>query len=317
MAETSFPVANGTGVTDATYERLMGPTMGSGRYAFDPNSAMLDGALIYADNSGRQVKALANQAAIVRGFRWESGTTPPAVALDANTSGNPRIDLIVLRLERTTFTVRLGKTTGTPASVPSAPAPVQDTGSTGVWELPLAQVKVTSSGVTGQPSILAADVTPLSWWISPPDLVSKVNQSPPIVPGTWLHQSDTGKTFRAVGSSWALTGEQGAWTRITTAGGWTNDNNFAIRVNGWTHFQSYTMLNTASAKAPDTDITVCTLPVEFRPRFTFYCPVSMTPGQSGFGLINSTTGVVSVVNYPQSFPVGGRLVMGPIAYPSS
>lgn len=307
MAETSFPVAGGAGVTDATYERLMGPITGSGRYNFDLTSGQVGSPLIFADNSGRQIKAFANQSAIVRGFRWESGTTPPVVALDANTSGNPRLDLIVLRLDRSNFTVRLGKTNGTPAAVPAAPAPIQDTGSSGKWELPVATVRVASSGTSGQPSIQSTDVNPVDWWIGPPSYLSQVGQSPPVSPGAMLHQYDTGRFYRGVGSSWVLTGEMGAWTKLTVAGGWTNDNVYAKRVNGMTHFQAFLILS-GSNKTAGTDLTVCTLPATFRPAHSdIALPSWMTPNQAALSYVDAGTGLVRVSNYGQTFPQGGTV----------
>lgn len=315
MAEISFPVAGGAGVIEATYERLMGPLLGSGRVAFLPTSGQLETPLIFADNSGRQVKAYANQAAILRGFRWESGSTPPVLALDANTSGNPRIDLIVLRLNRTTWTVRLGKTNGTPAAVPNAPAAIQDTGSDGVWELPVATVRVVSSGTNGQPFIQAIDVVAKDWWLAPPAIVTASDQMPPASHGQVVHQYDTGKTFRAIGSSYVLQGEAGAWTKLTSAGGWTGDELYGQRVNGLTYFQAHSTLNVTS-RQPNTDMLVCTLPATFRPLHDLNFSVLMSPSQMGAGNIDAATGKVSITTYPDLFPNGGRITIGPLTWPN-
>ena len=318
MAETSFPVAGGAGVTDAAYERLMGPITGSGRYAFNPTAAAFTTPLIFADNSGRQVKAYANQSAIVRGFRWESGTTPPVVSLDANTSGNPRIDLIVLRLDRSNFTVRLGKTKGTPAAVPAAPAAVQDTGTSGVWELPLATVKVASNGTTGQPFIQAVDVTPVDWWIAPPGIVLRNGSGiPTTMPaGTMAYRMDNGSTYVTNGTSYSLIGEDGALTKITASGGWTSDSIYARRTNGWTYLQAQVVLNVAD-RAPSTDLAVCVLPAAFRPQNDMWLTVGMSPGQMGFGYITASTGQVSITAYANTFPKGGRAIIHPISYPNA
>lgn len=314
MAESSFPVAGGAGVTDAAYERLMGPITGSGRYNFNPTSGQLSTPLIFADNSGRQVKAYANQSAIVRGFRWESGTTPPVVSLDANTSGNPRLDLIVLRLDRSNFTVRLGKTRGTPASVPAPPAAIQDAGSTGAYELPLATVRVNSSGTTGLPSIQSGDVTALDWWLAPPGAVTKTGQNPPATHGMLLHHYDTGRSYRAVGSSWVLFGEAGAWTKLQPTAGWTSDNIYAQRVNGLVYFQAYITLN-ISDRAPHTDMSVCVLPAAFRPLHDIAVPAWMSPSQAGLVNISASTGSVTVRSYAQVFPNGGTLAISPVTWP--
>ncbi len=316
MAETSFPIAGGAGVTDAAYERLLGPVTGAGRYGFGLTASQLSAPLIFGDNSGRQVKALANQAAIVRGFRWESGTTPPVVALDANTSGNPRLDLIVLRLNRSDFTVRLGKTNGTPATVPAAPNPVQDAGSTGVWELPLATVRVSSSGTTGQPFIQTTGVTPTDHWGTAPGVLLRDGSNiPTTAPGTPLYRVDNGRSYRSNGSGYTLLGEDGAYTKITAAGGWTSDFLYAQRRNGWTYFQGTLILNVAD-RAAGTALVVCTLPAGFRPEHDMYLNVGMSPAQLGWAYITASTGTVIVTSYSSTFPNGGRVVLGPVTYPS-
>lgn len=307
MAETSFPVAGGAGVTDAAYERLMGPITGSGRYAFSPTSGQLSTPLVFADNTGRQVKAYANQSAIVRGFRWESGTTPVALALDANTSGNPRLDLIVLRLDRSTFTVRLGKTNGAPASVPAAPAAIQDSGSSGVYELPVATVRVVSSGTSGLPSILAADVTAVDWWLAPHAVVTRSGQFPPASHGMLMHQYDTGRMFRAVGSNWVAAGEVGAWTKVGVNSSWSNDIVYAQRINGFVHFQMYLTWN-GSARAPNADTNVCTLPTTFRPAQNIVIPCWLTPTQIGLYEVIASSGIVVLRTFGSTFPTGGALV---------
>jgi hypothetical protein len=313
VAETSFPVAGGAGVTDAAYERLMGPITGVGRYNFGPTPGQLNTPLIFADNTGRQVKAYANQSAIIRGFRWESGTTPPVVALDANTSGNPRLDLIVLRLDRSNFTVRLGKTNGTPASVPAAPAAIQDAGSTGVWEMPVATVRVTSSGTTGQPFIQAADVTPVDWWLAPHPISTKQGQSPTAVHGQLMHHYDTGRSYRGVGTNWVLFGEAGTWTKIGASGGWNSDNIFAQRTNGLVYFQASVV--SGAERAAGTDVNICVLPSGFAPQHDLNAICWMSPNQIGLISVAASSGLVTVTSYGATFPSGGRLVIPPLTWP--
>jgi hypothetical protein len=256
VAETSFPVAGGAGVTDAAYERLMGPIMGAGRYGFSPSNATLTGPLIYADASGRQVKAYANQSAIIRGFRWESGSTPPTIALDANTSGNPRQDLIVLRLTRSTYTVRLAKINGTPAS------------------------------------------------------------SPAVTHGQLVFRPDTGQMFQANGTTLNLLGERGARTKLDAASIWTTDNVFCQRVNGFVFFQALAYSNTGS-KPAGTDLTLCTIPLSFRPANDIGWVGYMDPGQACEGLIVANTGQVLIRDYGQTFPAGGMLNIAPMTWPTA
>jgi hypothetical protein len=319
VAETSFPLADGSGVTDASYERLMGPITGNGRYTYDPTPSNYSVKLVYADGTGRQVKMLANQAAILHGFRWESGTTVPVIALDANTSGNPRLDLIVLRLDRSTFQVRLAKITGTPAAVPNLPNPIQDVGTTGVYDIPLASVKVTSSGSGGQPIIQAADVTSLEYWRAPSGVVARNAANIPAVisHGQLVHQIDTGRMYRGVGTSLALVGERGTLTSVVAAAGWSNNNIQLRRVNGWVYFQC-SLVSSAGAKAAGTDILACTIPATFRPDGHDITMVAwMSANQPARVFLNHLTGTVTVWEYPNQFPAGGTLTIHPASWPST
>lgn len=317
MAETSFPTEDGGGVTDAAYEQLMGPVTSSGRVAFSPASSQLTTPLIYADSTGRQVKAYANQAALVRGFRWESGSTPVVIALDANTSGNPRRDLIVLRLNRADYTVRLAKITGTPAATPSPPAPIQDAGTTGVWDLPVADVRVVSSGTTGQPIIAPADVADRAWWIQPPGAMARNGVGPNPTHGQFLHHTDTTRMYRGHGTSWVLAGEREPMTTLTPASGWATADIYGRRVNGWVYFQAQVSSN--NNLAAGTDLLICTLPSIFRPDGVSYIAGVgwMGPNQICRVYINASTGTVQALNYPQTFPAGTVLSVHPMVWPAS
>jgi hypothetical protein len=316
VAETSFPAADGSGVTDAAYERLMGPVIGSGRVGFDPTSSMVTTPLIFADSSGRQVKAYANQSAIVRGFRWESGTTPPVVALDANTSGNPRLDLIVLRLNRSTYQVRLTKITGTPAASPVAPSPIQDTGTTGSWDLPLARARVTSSGTTGQPLIAAADITAVDYWIAPPGLIAPSGRVYSVPDGLMVLQPDSKRLYYGVGGALALVGDPGERFSVASTSAFTNANIVVQRMNGLVWFQAVVSLN-ITARAPGADTLVCALPIAYRPAGDVSFTAFMTPGQIGQGTIAASDGAVTLLNYPETFPNGGLLSISPMTWPSA
>lgn len=75
------------------------------------------------------------------------------LAIAANASGNPRIDLIVLRKDYVAQTVRLAVKQGTPASPPVPQTLTQTAGVT--WEIPIAEVRANNGFVT----IAAADIT--------------------------------------------------------------------------------------------------------------------------------------------------------------
>lgn len=91
-------------------------------------------------------------SALVQGIYYRL-TAAMNLAIAANSSGNPRIDLVVLRVDYAAQTVRLAVKTGTPAASPVRPNLTQSAGVT--WEIALADVAVASGFVV----INAADVT--------------------------------------------------------------------------------------------------------------------------------------------------------------
>ncbi len=143
MAESSWPnPADGRSVDDVQYEKLAAYYGATGGVMGDFSSPQL----IYGDSSGMQIKIAADRHALVRGHVWWSGSTIATKAIASNASGSTRTDLVVLRLDRTTWAVTLVVIAGTPGS--GAPSPTQWTGTTSVWDLPLATVTVTSGAVT-------------------------------------------------------------------------------------------------------------------------------------------------------------------------
>lgn len=315
MAETSFPIAGGGSVTDFAYERLMFTVLGNGRITGSvPSAGDLSNPILYADSTGRQAKIRANTAALIRGFRWESGTEGVVQPLDANTSGQPRLDRFVLRLDRSNFTVRVAVLKGTPAPTPSLATLTQQTGSTGFYEWPLGSVKVASNAGSGLPSIAAGDVTSEEYFLAPRTTVG--HRFPPASPGAIHHDGE--RMYRGVGGLWVPIGESGPWTKITASGGWTNDNIYCKRTNGFTTFQCQVQLNSTAARAANTPTRVCFLPAEFRPTAGATALVAwMSPGQVGRVQVTASTGEVEVTDFPQTFPVGGTLVIQGHSWPAN
>jgi hypothetical protein len=150
VAESSWPSpSNGRVVDDTQFEKIgisLGPAGGVYGDYTSPQ-------LVFADSTGLQVKVGADRYALVRGHTWWSGSSIFTKAIAANSSGSTRIDLVVLRLSRTTWDVNVAIVQGTPGA--GAPNSTKDLGTTGVWELVLAQVSVAS----GTSSITAGNVT--------------------------------------------------------------------------------------------------------------------------------------------------------------
>jgi hypothetical protein len=91
-------------------------------------------------------------AALVNG-RFYENTAANTIAVTANSSGNARIDTMVLRADYVAQTVRLVIKVGTPAVSPARPTLQQDTS---IWEEPLADIAVANGFVT----ISNSNITP-------------------------------------------------------------------------------------------------------------------------------------------------------------
>lgn len=176
MAESSYPTpANGRLITEPQYERLMATIQSSGLIG-----APTLPSLVYADGSGRLVKVRANRGAYVRGRYWDSGNTEFALPIPANTTGAIRRDLIVLRLNRTTWNVTTEVKTGSTVT----PALTQDVGAVGTYEIPLAQVNVPN----GATSLGSGDVVPLAWYLGATPIVCTSTSQPPVTVGGLMLQ---------------------------------------------------------------------------------------------------------------------------------
>lgn len=103
-------------------------------------------------------------AALVQGIAYINTATED-FAIAANSSGNPRIDTIIVRVDYALQTGRLAVLQGTPAASPVAPSLTQTPGV--MWEIPLADIAVADSFV----SISNSNITPRYEWVNAPPAV--------------------------------------------------------------------------------------------------------------------------------------------------
>ncbi|MFD9212099.1 hypothetical protein ACFVY9_03065 [Streptomyces sp. NPDC059544] len=143
---------------------------------------------------GLTVAVRAGVYASLRGHAWSSGTEGDVLPVAANSSGQTRVDRVVLRLTRADWTVRAVVKTGTPGG--GAPSLSQATGDTGTYEIPLAEVSVLS----GANSVT---VTRKELWVGTRirPATSTTRNPLPIV-GEQAYETDTGITRQWTGSSW-------------------------------------------------------------------------------------------------------------------
>ena len=256
MAELSFPSIGGGSVLDANYEKLIGTSVPSGLIGTADTSD-----LVYGDSSGRQIKVKSNRAAMVRGYRWETDGAGIVRSIAANTSGQPRIDLAVLRLNRADWTVTFQVIQGTPASTPVAPSPTMSEGPSGVWELPVAQVAVANQAST----ITAANVTTRGVYINSYSLDGVRSAPPPAgIGGRMFYAGDVARVYHSFGGSWQITGERSAVVNGTASSGWNPLVLKYQRVNGFVHMVAQ-MQRTGGNLAADTESTMFVIPSAYRP----------------------------------------------------
>jgi len=138
MTQTSWPFENAD-TTETQYSYLFDRLKSSGVAGF-PDDAVLK----VTAPGGTMTVTTAVGFAIVRGFMYYSD----AVVTNTITasSSNPRIDLIILRLDPSANTIVQAVLTGTPAASPSAPALTQTT--TGIYEIEIGRVTVPALATT-------------------------------------------------------------------------------------------------------------------------------------------------------------------------
>jgi hypothetical protein len=209
VASISYPspTYNGGSVTDLEFERLTGQQAPDGLIG-----TPTDLPLVYADGTGtRRVMVRANRRGLIRGFAFDSGATDIPLTLAANTSGSTRIDLIVLRLDRSTWKVTEAVVQGMPGA--GAPSVTLNTGAVGVWEMPVASVTV----VNGASTLAAGTVTPLAWYLGDDgQILCTPTTRPPHALGRAIYEPAGGARYTSNGSAWSLVGQWRA-TQILSA----------------------------------------------------------------------------------------------------
>jgi hypothetical protein len=152
MAQTSWPFENID--TSETQFSMWASNIGQGVIA-DKGFELEP----FADSTGMNVKIKSGQA-LVRGHYYDSTDQETLTIATADLS-NPRIDVVVLRLDPTANSIVLAVVAGTPASSPTVPALTQTVG--GVYEFPLAEVRVNAAVAT----IAPANVTDVRYLFTP------------------------------------------------------------------------------------------------------------------------------------------------------
>ncbi|MFD5468907.1 hypothetical protein [Streptomyces sp. NPDC127105] len=192
MAQDSWPSPshNSRVINDGEYEKI------AARFSDDGVSGTPLDTAVASAGVGLTANIRANVEASVRGHAWTSGPTGDTLQIAPNPSGQSRTDRIVLRLTRSTWTVRAVVKQGTPGSGP--PGLTQQAGDTGVYEILLA-------GVTVPAGATAVTVTRGELYVGSrirPCTSSHRNPNPTL--GEMCFETDTGMVRVWNGTSWRI-----------------------------------------------------------------------------------------------------------------
>ncbi|MFI8531053.1 hypothetical protein ACIGMX_12470 [Streptomyces aquilus] len=274
MAQDSWPgpAHNDRAVTDAEFEWMAQRYSDSGVYG-DPvyNSAVVTAG------TGLSVNVRSFVHASVRGHAWYSGTSTVTLAIAANASGSTRIDRVVLRLDRSAWTVRAVVKQGTPGG--GAPALTQDSGDTGVFEIPLANVTLlsgaTSVTVTRNELYVGARIRPCT----------STTRNPNPVPGEMAYERDTGRVRLYTGSGWSsLFDDSGVIEINAPTVAWSNETACVLeKRNGSVHLRLGSFIRAAGTLAADIDSRLpAIIPADYRhPTRDQYVPVYISGAKPG------------------------------------
>jgi hypothetical protein len=281
MAESSWPspTHNSRAVNDLEYEQLLAAYAGDGLVG-----SATDADLVYADSTGMQVKVRANRFGLVRGQLWSSGPTDITKTIAANASGQTRIDLAVLRRDRSTWATTVQIKAGTPGG--PAPATENDLGTTGLFEIPISEITVPNLAST----MANSDLDNRGWYLTPGGGISCTSTSrPPHWPGRRIYEVDTGVRYVSSGSAWLLDGQDSGRIAITSPSGWSGGGHVR-KANGWVEL-SLAASRTGSTVPASGISQLATLPSDFQPADQVELVFYLGGGNIGHGYVTTLGGV--------------------------
>lgn len=227
MAQESWPspVHNNRAVTDLEYERLAARFSDDGVYGTPADPAVVTAG------TGLNVNIRQDVRGSLRGHSWYSGADTDTVSIPGNISTRTRYDWVVLRLDRSNWTVRAALVGGTAGG--GAPALTQDIGDTGVYEIPLALVTV----LGGAASVTVTRAELYVGTRTRPCTSSTRNPNP--IPGEMCFETDTGRVRVWTGESWASVADSSGGVVVNSSvasWSWTADSVLELK-NGSVHLR--------------------------------------------------------------------------------
>ena len=290
MSQGSWPSPNhGTparAVTDAEYPHLA-PWASDGVFQSASD-------VVYGNSSGLEVHVRAGKYAIVQGHAWESGSSDFALTVAANSSGATRTDTVVLRLDRSTWNVTAEVRQGTPGA--GAPTLQRDSGDTGLWEIPLADVTVDN----GTAAIASGKVNARTLFQSgatrPCNVITDIQST--LDDGDMVYEASTGRWIGWTATGGVVLYEDTGWITLTPTGAWETFSPSAPCVGRVRNRIAMVRIGvkrtspTFTKSDPDGS-PVLNLPASLRPAQTHYGAVFFSGGIGGARVDISSTGAVS------------------------
>ncbi|MFJ2515629.1 hypothetical protein ACIPEL_36430 [Streptomyces griseoviridis] len=222
MAQDSWPspAHNSRAVTDTEYEKI------AARFSDDGVDGTPADAPVVSAGTGLTVTLRPNVIASVRGHAWTSGSTTVTLTIGGNAAGQTRIDRVVLRLDRATWTVRAVVKAGTPGA--GVPTLTQQTGDTGVYEILLANVTVLNGAaavtVTRGERYVGTRVRPTT---------STALTDPNPVLGEVRYETDTGRLRLYDGTAVRTIYEDSGVVGVNaSSGAWSNEVESIVQLRG-------------------------------------------------------------------------------------
>ncbi|MBL1107977.1 hypothetical protein JK361_25880 [Streptomyces sp. 5-8] len=293
MADDSWPspAHNSRGITDVEYEQIACRFSDNGVYGSPADAAVVSAG------TGLTVTIRPDVYASVRGHAWYSGSSTVTLPIAPNASGQERRDRIVLRLDRATWTVRAVVRQGASSMTPD---PVQQTGGTGIFEIPLAVVSIQSGAgtVTVTRSELYAGAR------SRPCTSKTLNPNP--VAGELAVETDTGRVRIWTGSTWVLIYESSATISVDKpVSNWSIDSSSMLEVrSGTVHLRLGRFTRTAAALAGATSSRLPVfIPSDYQHRSLDQYGIAYLTGVriarvTVFSAASDTPGQVLLTNHP-------------------
>lgn len=209
--------------------------------------------------------------AIIRGF-YSNGSSTTATSAPA-ASGSPRIDRLVLRLDRTAALaanwIKPVIISGTPAASPSAPAIQSSLSTTGQWDLPICQYRAETNGSL-------TSLIDERYKLGSPFAIMTSASRPSASPPRMGWETDTARLVYSDGTSWHVLTSDTNWVDLTLASGWSQGGfSLGTRVLNGVCYLTGEIVATGN---PTADKLIAALPSAGKPAKTTFLTVYLTTG---------------------------------------